>query len=384
MKPAERLFDMWAFTLDEVLSSNGRKIKVIPAEEWDNASASRRLRKEVLGELAELVPHLEESDFSPALSVRRKGYSIAAVLLEGANQDGSLNGAIFVRDGTGKLVAGAYKGNVYVLPSHRDLGIGREIIRVSFETGMTTPWSSPSSLPELALEVRKSAHRWAVRHASDRGYEIEPDVLEDYQESKIKPISTGPGKGDVLESYFSYPAGPKLLPLSMRMSDLTLREVTQPGGNPPRVVSAKVIKSQQLDVMAEDAFTSLSQRFPVLDRSDFAPTRSIPNALFAAYSNGHIYICSTDFKLIGGQKGGNSYVPPEYRGRGIGREIALVSFETGLTRHQDGSRFFSIAGLSSRKSAHRWAVENALKEGIPVRPEVLYDYPDLNPFLPKL
>lgn len=80
-------------------------------------------------------------------------------------------------------------------------------------------------------------------------------------------------------------------------------------------------------------------------------------------------------KIIAGQADGIPYVSPVYRGKYLGREIQLKAFETGLKTIHDGS-FFSPGGLACRKSAHRFAVQRAVEQGLDVSAEVLKDYPE--------
>jgi hypothetical protein len=73
---------------------------------------------------------------------------------------------------------------------------------------------------------------------------------------------------------------------------------------------------------------------------------------------------------------GGRYVKPEFQGQGLGREIVLLAFETGIKKLDDRV-FFSPSGLACRKFVHRLAVQRALDNGEDVSQEVLTDYPDL-------
>jgi len=86
-------------------------------------------------------------------------------------------------------------------------------------------------------------------------------------------------------------------------------------------------------------------------------------------------------RLVGGIDHKNVYVVPEYRGRGIGPEILVAAFATGVM-HPDsmneGGNVLSHAGRGNRVKAHRLAVERALAAGDEVPDAVLADYPDLS------
>jgi hypothetical protein len=70
---------------------------------------------------------------------------------------------------------------------------------------------------------------------------------------------------------------------------------------------------------------------------------------------------------------------PDYRGRGLGSEILIQAFETGVMHPATmniGNKL-TTAGRANRRAAHRIAIERAMEMGITVRGDVLNDYPDL-------
>jgi GNAT superfamily N-acetyltransferase len=74
-------------------------------------------------------------------------------------------------------------------------------------------------------------------------------------------------------------------------------------------------------------------------------------------------------------------VLPDHRAQGLGAEILIRAFETGVmhpnTMNRDNA--LTTAGRANRKSAHKIAVERAVRAGIAVDPEVLADYAELVP-----
>lgn len=78
---------------------------------------------------------------------------------------------------------------------------------------------------------------------------------------------------------------------------------------------------------------------------------------------------------VGGYVGGNLWIAPQHRGRGLGSELMIEAFATGAAK-PDQARTLSAHGRMARRSAHRKAVERALAAGIDVRPEILADIPE--------
>jgi hypothetical protein len=72
---------------------------------------------------------------------------------------------------------------------------------------------------------------------------------------------------------------------------------------------------------------------------------------------------------------GVNFVFPQYRGKKLGRELAILTFETGQ-KSTSSQAIFSPGGLASRKSAHRFCVERAVQQGLPIPEPVKLSYPD--------
>lgn len=68
-------------------------------------------------------------------------------------------------------------------------------------------------------------------------------------------------------------------------------------------------------------------------------------------------------------------VAKAYRGRGLGR-LLLLAVQKSLG-HAGPARFVTRAGYNNRRSAHRFAVDWALRKGARVPLYVLKEYPDL-------
>jgi GNAT superfamily N-acetyltransferase len=69
-------------------------------------------------------------------------------------------------------------------------------------------------------------------------------------------------------------------------------------------------------------------------------------------------------------------VLPGHRGKGLGSEILIRAFETGVmhpTMMNKNNRL-TTAGRANRMSAHRIAVERAVRNGIDVSPNILEPY----------
>jgi GNAT superfamily N-acetyltransferase len=85
--------------------------------------------------------------------------------------------------------------------------------------------------------------------------------------------------------------------------------------------------------------------------------------------------------VVGGIKDKRVLVLPAHRGQGLGAEMIIRAFETGVmhpdTMNVDNA--LTTAGRANRKAAHRIAVERAVRAGIDVDPEVLADYVDVVP-----
>mgnify|MGYP001174108536 CR=1 FL=1 len=80
-------------------------------------------------------------------------------------------------------------------------------------------------------------------------------------------------------------------------------------------------------------------------------------------------ICETEF-----------YLDPGHRGRGLGAEMLLKAFATGIKDPLGRFGVFHLLspdGLRCRHSAHRKAVQRSLEAGLYVPEEVLVDYPAL-------
>lgn len=82
--------------------------------------------------------------------------------------------------------------------------------------------------------------------------------------------------------------------------------------------------------------------------------------------------------IVGGLSRKSILVLPDYRGQGLGPEIVIRAFETGVmhpdTMNKDN--LLTAAGRANRVAAHRIAIERAVKAGIDVAAEVLADYVD--------
>jgi hypothetical protein len=86
-----------------------------------------------------------------------------------------------------------------------------------------------------------------------------------------------------------------------------------------------------------------------------------------------VVIDTANGKLAGGISRGLRWVHPDYRGRGLGAEIALAAHS------EPGAEFlcpisYSEGGYASRVAAWRLAVTRALEAGVDVKPEVLSDF----------
>lgn len=122
-----------------------------------------------LRELAsELAYRMEQADCAIA------GYSMA--IDRG-------NGLLSVHDEDGLLVGGIFHKSILVLPEHRGLGLGAEILIRAFETGVMHPdtMNEDNLLTTAGRANRRAAHRIAVERAVRAGFEVEPDVLADYR-----------------------------------------------------------------------------------------------------------------------------------------------------------------------------------------------------------
>lgn len=73
------------------------------------------------------------------------------------------------------------------------------------------------------------------------------------------------------------------------------------------------------------------------------------------------------------------FVIPSARGQGLGAELLIRAFETGIMRPatMNHSNPLTTSGEANRLAAHRIAVERAFKAGIDVDPEVLAEYDHL-------
>ena len=159
---------------------------------------------------------------------------------------------------------------------------------------------------------------------------------------------------------------------------IDLKDFTHPGGLPPVIADEEFCKGVG-EKIANNSFLELIE-----NENELLPCRRPSN--LEGFSIAHIgqdwgngLIAIWDDKtnqIVGGQANGVPYVLPEYRGKYLGREIQLRAFDTGLKTIHDGS-FFSPGGLACRKSAHKFAVERALQQGIVVSDEVMADYPEL-------
>lgn len=83
--------------------------------------------------------------------------------------------------------------------------------------------------------------------------------------------------------------------------------------------------------------------------------------------------------VVGGISLKSILVLPDHRGKGLGAEIVIRAFETGVL-HPDTmnkSNLLTTAGRANRAAAHRIAVERAVRAGLDVPDEVLADYSDV-------
>jgi GNAT superfamily N-acetyltransferase len=82
--------------------------------------------------------------------------------------------------------------------------------------------------------------------------------------------------------------------------------------------------------------------------------------------------------IVGGVSRKSILVLPDYRGQGLGAEIVIRAFETGIMHPESMNKdnLLTAAGRANRIVAHRIAVERAVKAGIDVDPEVMSDYAD--------
>lgn len=92
------------------------------------------------------------------------------------------NGLLAVRDDAGFVVGGIFHKSILVLPKHRGLGLGAEILIQAFETGVMHPetMNKDNLLTAAGRANRRAAHRIAVERAVRAGVEVEPEVLADY------------------------------------------------------------------------------------------------------------------------------------------------------------------------------------------------------------
>lgn len=93
------------------------------------------------------------------------------------------NGLLAVHDEGGLVVGGIFHKSILVLPEHRGLGLGTEILIRAFEAGVMHPetMNDDNLLTTAGRANRRAAHRIAVERAMRAGIEIEPDVLADYR-----------------------------------------------------------------------------------------------------------------------------------------------------------------------------------------------------------
>ncbi|MBY3151433.1 GNAT family N-acetyltransferase [Rhizobium laguerreae] len=92
-------------------------------------------------------------------------------------------------------------------------------------------------------------------------------------------------------------------------------------------------------------------------------------------------VYDTAGSVIGGITHRRILVLPDHRGQGLGAEILIHAFETGVMHPSTMNRAnaLTVAGRANRKSAHRIAVERAVRAGVEVDPEVLADYAEWMP-----
>ena len=85
--------------------------------------------------------------------------------------------------------------------------------------------------------------------------------------------------------------------------------------------------------------------------------------------------------VVGGISNKSILVLPDHRGQGLGAEIVIRAFETGVL-HPDTmnkNNLLTTAGRANRLAAHRIAVERAVRAGLDVPEEVLADYSNVLP-----
>lgn len=110
---------------------------------------------------------------------------------------------------------------------------------------------------------------------------------------------------------------------------------------------------------------------------DMTPCRAEGYRMYVpTEKRGIIVLYAPDGSLAGGMAGIAPCVSPEHRGRGLGADILLLAFASGIRRLGDGG-FMSPMGHRNRRACHRLCVEVALTEGMEVPAEVQAEYPDL-------
>lgn len=92
-------------------------------------------------------------------------------------------------------------------------------------------------------------------------------------------------------------------------------------------------------------------------------------------------VYDTAGSVVGGLTLKSILVLPDHRGQGLGAEILIRAFETGVMHPNtmNHGNALTTAGRANRKAAHRIAVERAVRAGIEVDPGVLADYAELVP-----
>lgn len=90
----------------------------------------------------------------------------------------------------------------------------------------------------------------------------------------------------------------------------------------------------------------------------------------------HLMALDFDGTVAGVFAGGDVYVDPSWRGRGLGAELMLARavLDDGGVR---SGLLYSPAGHAAAVAAHRLSVVRALEAGREVRPEVVADHPSL-------
>lgn len=93
------------------------------------------------------------------------------------------SGLLTVHDEGGFVVGGIFHKSILVLPGHRGLGLGAEILIRAFDTGVMHPetMNEDNLLTAAGRANRRAAHRIAVARAVWAGVEVAPDVLADYR-----------------------------------------------------------------------------------------------------------------------------------------------------------------------------------------------------------